>query len=310
MQNSVLLWILCFGHALYLADKADYIFLPVYLESREKPKDADRNYCYYTQFSVSLVNNLSGKCLSPLLNFPKGKLSIINQLYKCLKPVFKSDITLLDVGIAYEEALKFNIKQKEKLFDIYKSETFKKPVGGNVSLLNSENELSVVLLGRPYVVLSKSMNKGIPDIFSDMGIKTFFQDMIPPETESKPEMDYLLKSLPWNYASKILEVTKTVAASKNTYPVLITAFRCSPDSFVIEYFRKIMDEFNKPYLRLQVDDHDSNTGYETRIEAAIRSFRSHANHESEILNPKSEILPAPVTKINNKTLLFPGLVTL
>ena len=41
-------------------------------------------------------------------------------------------------------------------------------------------------MGRPYVVLSKTMNKGIPDIFSRMGIKTFFQDMVNPD-ELQPE---------------------------------------------------------------------------------------------------------------------------
>ena len=34
------------------------------------------------------------------------------------------------------------------------------------------------LLGRPYIVLSKTLNKGIPDIFNSLGIKSFYQDMI------------------------------------------------------------------------------------------------------------------------------------
>ena len=43
---------------------------------------------------------------------------------------------------------------------------------------NPDKEISVVLLGRPYIVLSKTLNKGIPDIFSSLGIKSFYQDMI------------------------------------------------------------------------------------------------------------------------------------
>ena len=37
----------------------------------------------------------------------------------------------------------------------------------------------VVLLGRPYAVLAPAMNKGIPDIFAYLGVKAFFQDMLP-----------------------------------------------------------------------------------------------------------------------------------
>jgi hypothetical protein len=35
-----------------------------------------------------------------------------------------------------------------------------------------------------------------------------------------------------------------------------------------------MDAHRKPYLILQLDEHGSNVGYETRIEAAVRSFRN------------------------------------
>ena len=41
-----------------------------------------------------------------------------------------------------------------------------------------DKDLSVVLLGRPYLALSESLNKGIPDIFGGMGVKCFYQDMI------------------------------------------------------------------------------------------------------------------------------------
>ena len=43
---------------------------------------------------------------------------------------------------------------------------------------NRIKDISVVLLGRPYIVLSKTLNKGIPDIFNSLGIKSFYQDMI------------------------------------------------------------------------------------------------------------------------------------
>jgi len=43
-----------------------------------------------------------------------------------------------------------------------------------------------------------------------------------------------------------------------------------------------MEASAKPYLILQLDEHDSRVGYETRIEAAIRTFR---NHESALPRP-------------------------
>jgi predicted CoA-substrate-specific enzyme activase len=289
-----------YGHVAYLVEKADYIFLPVSLETRNKESDQDSYYCYYTQYSASMIHTLkdkriSAKMISPMLNFPKGNRHIIRQLIQCLQPIPGSAITPGKVRTAFEEALHFSHERKKKLFSLFKTE------------FQPDNNISVVLLGRPYVVLAKSMNKGIPDIFAGMGIKTFFQDMVHPDGLQPIETDLFLEMIPWYYATKILETTKTAATTKNLYPVLITAFKCAPDSFIIEYFKKLMNDSHKPYLILQIDEHDSNVGYETRIEAAIRSFRNHAalNRETPVLT-SLQLLPQLETRINGKALLFPN----
>jgi len=288
------------GHVAWLADKADYIFLPVSLETRDKTENSESNYCYYTQYSASLVYTLkdkriAGKIISPMLNFTKGNRYVIKQLTESLQPYLGIVITKEKVKMAFEEALRFSHERKKKLVSLFNTEF--QPGAG----------ISVVLLGRPYVVLSKSMNKGIPDIFSRMGIKSFFQDMIDPDELQPEETELLLRKIPWYYASKMLETAKKAAITKNLYPVLITAFKCAPDSFIIEYFKKLLNDYDKPYLILQIDEHDSNVGYETRIEAAIRSFRNHATLNRKIPQPKSPaLLPHLETRINGKTLLFPN----
>ncbi len=288
-----------YGHAMYLAEKADYIFLPVFLQNRQSSKDAERQYCYYTQFSASLVYNMKSagikeKCLSPLLNFSKGTLVVAHELLKCLKPILKGNINFLTVNNALNEALSFYNGRKAKMVDLFRSQ------------FSKDKNLSVVLLGRPYVVLSKALNKGIPDIFSGLGVKTYYQDMIPSDEEDLKEVKLLLNKIPWYFASRILETTKVVINTPNLYPVLITAFKCSPDAFIIDYFKKMLHRYNKPYLILQIDQHDSNVGYETRIEAAIRSFTNHAAiTEREQQIGSMEIVPVLKKSIENKTLLFP-----
>ncbi len=85
----------------------------------------------------------------------------------------------------------------------------------------------------------------------------------------------LIRSIKWKFAARILNAAERVAKSDSCYPVLLTSFKCTPDSFVIEYFKKIFQDHRKPYLILQLDEHDSTVGYETRIEAGIRTFRNH-----------------------------------
>ena len=228
------------------------------------------------------------------LNFWKRNPYIIKQLTECLRPYLGLNLTPERIKTALEEALNFSRSLQKKLFSFFKTE------------FQPETNISVVLLGRPYVVLARSMNKGIPEIFACMGIKTFFQDMINPDELQSAETELLLQKIPWYYAAKILETAKTAAVTKNLYPVLITAFKCAPDSFIIDYFKKLLNDYQKPYLILQIDEHDSNVGYETRIEAAIRSFRNHSRL-NRIFSPTSthQLLPQLETRIDGKTLLFP-----
>ena len=48
---------------------------------------------------------------------------------------------------------------------------------------------------------------------------------------------------------------------------------------MIDYFKEIMDKYQKPYLILQIDEHGSAVGYETRIESAVQSFRNDFNSD-------------------------------
>ena len=289
-----------YGHAAWLAGKADYIFLPVSLETRDKDEQTERYYCYYTQYSASLVHTLKDKrvaekMISPMLNFGRGNRYVARQLAASLKVIPGLGITATRVRQAFEEALRYAEEHRERLISTFREE------------FQPDKEMSVVLLGRPYVVLSEQMNKGIPGIFARMGIKAFFQDMIDPDGMPPEETSMLLQKIPWYYASRILETARRAAGTKNLYPVLVTAFKCAPDSFIIEYFKKLMNEFHKPYLVLQIDEHDSNVGYETRIEAAIRSFRNHAVMNRIVPDPGPfQLLPQVETAINGKTLLFPN----
>ena len=285
-----------FGHVQYLVDKCDYIFLPFYLEA-PKQKDEDfRYYCYYTQFAASLAAGmksmrLKNKTIMPVIDHHSFQSRI--ELFSILKSILNTGYW--EIYNAYEAALAFYNEGRANLLNVYERE---KPAGGDIS---------VALLGRPYAIMQKSMNKGIPDIFSTLGIKNFYQDMLPSEQQDLSEIEPLLKRMHWNYAARILKAALYIARTPGLYPVYVTSFKCSPDSFTLDYFKRIMDKCGKPYLILELDEHDSNVGYETRIEAAVRSFNNHHKH-IDLRLVSSRLLPlnsASTSRIKNKTFLFP-----
>ena len=59
-----------YGHVTWLADKADFIFFPVSLESQNKNEHSEGNYCYYTQYSASLIYTQCDKRVSAKATLP------------------------------------------------------------------------------------------------------------------------------------------------------------------------------------------------------------------------------------------------
>ena len=289
------------GHVASLLDRCDYVFLPYYFEQKPSEKDVRRQYCYYTQFSPCLTPAMSGpqgrdRFLKPLVYYLYSSFHTKAQLYQVLKTVLNPPVRFRDVSSAYDHALRMKASRVSKLKKIYKKET------GN------SDAPHVVLLGRPYTVLSKTMNKGIPDIFASHGIKTFYQDMLSYTRADVETLRPLLTELHWLYAAGILEAAEVAAKTDGAYPVLITAFKCSPDSFVIEYFKMILAAHQKPYLILQLDEHGSRVGYETRIEAAIRSFANHHAAQKGAATPNYAPLhqPLPTKNLTDKILIIPN----
>lgn len=285
-----------FGHVQFLVDKCDCIFLPVYLEAPKQKDEEYRYYCYYTQFAASLAAGMQSLCLNrkavmPVIDHHSFQSRI--ELFSLLKTILNTGYW--EIYNAYEAALAYYNEGRSSLVNIYQRE---KP---------AQDTIGVVLLGRPYAIMEKSMNKGIPDIFSALDIKTFYQDMLPLDREDLSELAPLLKRMHWNHAARILKSALFVARTPGLYPVYVTSFKCSPDSFTLEYFKRILDKYGKPYLILELDEHDSNVGYETRIEAAIRSFENH-HSSSNLRRIPSRVLPLTAvntSKISGKTLLFP-----
>ena len=95
---------------------------------------------------------------------------------------------------------------------------------------------------------TKNMNKNISEVVSELNINAFYQEMLDFSGESFEEIEILMKAFHWNYASRILQAALIAAKTEKLYPVFITSFKCGTDSFAIEYFKKIMDAYNKPYL--------------------------------------------------------------
>jgi len=287
------------GHVAHLMEKADFVFLPFYLEQKAEG-EGRRQYCYYTQFSPTVVSAVipekdRPRLLMPLSRYLYSSFHKKMELWRLLKSILPGKAGFFDISSAYDAARAFMTAGRDELKQIYREKIVR-------------DELHVILLGRPYTVLSSDMNKRIPEIFGTLGIKAFYQDQIPDPSDTDRSLVPLLNEIHWHYAATILSAAHTAARTPGAYPVFVTSFKCTPDSFVTDYFKKIMESHQKPYLILQFDDHDSSVGYETRIEAAVRAFQNHHAGTRTSAAPRlaPALFPKRADQIQGRTLLLPN----
>ena len=288
------------GHIHHLKDRCDYIYLPFYLEEQSGTRKVRRQYCYYSQYAPVLAGMpaaLPGaQILSPLIRYLYSGFHTWMELYRMLKTIPGGRVTFREATQAYEDARSYQAERHQRLVDRWRAHLQERPGG-----------IRVTLLGRPYTLFSPSLNGGIPDLFRRQGIDCCYQDMLAVSEEDTLAIRPLLQEIHWRYAARVMAAAQVVAQTRGLYPVLVTSFKCSPDAFVQDYFKKLMAAHDKPFLVLELDEHDSSVGYETRIEAAVRAFRNHHRSAVRSTVPALEHLnPDLVRSGGDRTIVLPN----
>ncbi len=248
------------GHVAELIEKnVDYIFFPD-LHTIEHPDSQSRqNYgCAYMQLAFKIINrnmelqSRGIRLLAPTIAFNRGQdfmrssfASLGAELGRSKEEIGNALQKGMMAALAFEERLKANGKQVWE--DI-------KP-----------DEQVFVLISKIYGVADPVLNMGIPGILMDQGYKVLSFFELPEGDVSREH-----PNMYWPFGQHILETAKMVRNYPNMHAVFLTHHCCGPDSVFIHYFSEIMGD--KPYLNIEVDEHSSEVGVITRIEAFLGSL--------------------------------------
>jgi predicted CoA-substrate-specific enzyme activase len=180
------------------------------------------------------------------------------------------------------EAFRFAC-DKQRAFEAELIEIGKKELD---KLKKDPDSFGVVLFGRPYNSFTNDANMGIPHKVASRGIRIIPFDML---TTADYSVDYKMF---WGMGQKIMKAAQFVKEQENLFGFYITNFSCGPDSFLISFFRRRMQQ--KPSLTLELDQHTADAGIDTRIEAAIDIMKSYRRLRSSIEKPREPFSLAKV----------------
>ncbi len=229
------------GHVAYLKDKCDYLFIPVFQNFGK-----NNHVCGNFKALYSLVNNyFDFEIIDCEINYLKK----IN-LKKCLLIVGeKLGLTKQFCLDAYNEA--YTIYDKNNKLNIVK----------NKAKLQSSLK-KVLVIAHPYLMYDKYLTNNILN-----NLKKHFEIInanLFEEEESNLYSKQITLDLYWKFNKELIGAIPQCHNVDGI--VFISAFPCGNDSLVTELAIK---KISIPYLNLILDDLDSFSGIETRLESFI-----------------------------------------
>jgi predicted CoA-substrate-specific enzyme activase len=247
------------GHvASLVARGVDYIFLPSLYTMKHDGSKMRKDYaCVYMQSLSRLVAHTGDfeaqgvTLLAPALSFMFGKRYMAKTIFDLGKRLGKSRIqTALAMQKGIARLMKFN-RELEAL--------------GQQALAGlKETETAFVVVSRAYGVNDPELNMKVPRLLMSMGHK-----VLPLAVLGEVPMDRDYPNMFWPFGHHILAGARMVRQDPRLHAIYLTNHGCGPDTILAHLFEQEMG--GKPYLHLEVDEHASEVGVATRLEAFVKS---------------------------------------
>lgn len=236
------------GHIDYLKDKCDYILIP-----RIDNYGICNQSCTNFLSLYDIVNNLFDvKILNYNIDFEKGK----TELKGLINIGKKLNRTKKEVIEAYYKA-----KNEEEIIKL-------KNIEDNVVKLYNNN-IKVLIISHPYVIYDNYFGTSIISFLEKMNVSVIYANEFNSDITNKLAYKYS-KTLYWKYSKELIGSIEIVK-DKIDGIIFISSFPCGLDSLVNELTTR---NINIPNINIIIDDIDSFTGIETRLESFIDVLES------------------------------------
>ncbi len=281
------------GHSAYLIEQGvDYLFLPAIMRAEEPYGDYELAVtCPYIQTAPDVIkaaleiDKTKTKLLSPVLFLDRGFKHFLRKMTEVGRTLGKSP---QEVKKALKVALKvqeeFNKKVQEK--------------GREVLRNLPANQLAFVIIARPYSLYDEGINMNVAKKVRDEGYLAIPFDMLPLKDRKWDPSDTWVNIYPVQGQKKVA-AARFIKSHPNLHALVVTYFGCGPDAFIDQMFYK---ELNRQYLTIQIDEHTSDTGILTRIQAHLSSARFEEEKAKERMQISTET--TPITEIIGKKRLW------
>jgi predicted CoA-substrate-specific enzyme activase len=264
-----------FGHVENLLEKGvQSIFLPSIIDLRQRREDLRQGFnCPYVQTIPYTVRsgfdfqNLGVRFLSPPFRFGAPR----DKLHRDLAAFGRS---LGATAGRSRHAIQRAEEAQETFYQAMQA------MGREALSGLGPDQKAMIIVSRVYNGCDTGINLNLPRKLRDLGVLSIPLDAMPLD-EVAPDDE--VKGHYWRYGQRFMTTARMLRDDPRLFGIYITNFGCGPDSFIAHFFRNAMGE--KPFLQIEIDEHSSDVGAITRLEAYLDSLRNAPNRAAGPLRP-------------------------
>jgi predicted nucleotide-binding protein (sugar kinase/HSP70/actin superfamily) len=148
-----------------------------------------------------------------------------------------------------------------------------------ITRLKKPAEITVGLIGHPYMVNDQFLNHDLIQRIRQYGVRVVTPEMLSRRALNKGVLDLTGASY-WTSETDVIGAAGSYLTNAVDGIIGVTAFSCGPDSLMMRLVNNQAASGNKtPFLCLTLDEHSSETGMVTRLEAFLEMiFRKKRMH--------------------------------
>ncbi|MDR1296083.1 MAG: acyl-CoA dehydratase activase-related protein, partial [Deltaproteobacteria bacterium] len=272
------------GHVQDLLDRGvDHVFLPsmINLPASDVPGAPDNAACPYAQTLAYTAATALGLKAPRLLTGPVYFAEGRKPLEDCLCALSarlgleaSETRAALDAALRAQKAFQTRLRDKGQ------------EVLGSLGL----DKMIMIVVARPYNGFDPGLNLRLNQKMRDLGVLGMPMDFLPLDVRHDEPLAHY-----WRYGQKITAVATAVAADERLEALYISNFGCGPDSFILHFFKHVMD--SKPFLEIEIDEHSSDVGAVTRLEAFLDSLAARKARDGRKTWAFPPMFPSPIKVI-------------
>jgi predicted nucleotide-binding protein (sugar kinase/HSP70/actin superfamily) len=263
---------LFFGHVISLSDKCDFMFIPAMRSLGQKAY-----YCSKFIGLPDMTRALVPECppiLDPEIDLNKGRRSLNRAVYD-LGRHFSSNKGRIRRAAGQAEKAHSAYRKQLSNTGITPIEALSHtlPDGEGTHLERAVSAgLSIAVIGHPYVAYDDYVSHRLISRLQAMGVRVLTPEMA--EKEALDAATVALAGAPhWSFEADIVGAGEHYLQAQVDGIISVAVFGCGPDSMMVELVRHRAGELRIPFLHLSLDEHTSEGGLITRLEAFLDMVR-------------------------------------